>query len=51
MKKMAPTKGVMTNKDIWKAIKPFLTNKVFLENSGIMSRDDEKIITAEEKLV
>ena len=41
----------MTNKDIWKAIKPFLANKVSLENSGIMFRDDEKMISGEKKLV
>ena len=28
--------GVQTNKDFWKLIKPFLTNKGFLENAEIM---------------
>ena len=37
----------MTNKIFWKAIKPFLTNKSRLENSDIMLRDDEKMITDE----
>ena len=38
---------IMTNKIFWKAIKPFLTNKSRLENSDIMLRDDEKMITDE----
>ena len=43
--------GMITNKNFWKAIKPFLTNKGCLENSDIMLRDDEKMITDEKKLV
>ena len=35
----------MNNKIFWKAIKPFLTNKSGLENSDIMLRDDEEMIT------
>ena len=42
---------IITNKNFWKAIKPFLTSKVCLENSDIMLRDDEKMITDEKKLV
>ena len=43
--------GVVTNKNFWKAIKPILTNKGCLEESDIMLRDDEKMITDEKKLV
>ena len=43
--------GIIANKNFWKAIKPFLTNKGCLENSDIMLRDDEKMITDEKKLV
>ena len=43
--------GIITNENFWKAIKPFLTNKGCLENSDIMLRDDEKVITDEKKLV
>ena len=43
-------KGIITNKNIWKAIKPFLTNKVCLENSGIMLTDDEKMVSDEKNL-
>ena len=42
---------IITNKNFWKAIKPFLTNKSCLENNDIMLRDDEKMITDEKKLV
>ena len=34
--------GVQTNKDFWKLIKPFLTNKGFLENAEIMLTEKEK---------
>ena len=34
--------GVQTNKDFWKLIKPFLTNKGFLENAEIMLNEKEK---------
>ena len=43
--------GIITNKNFWKVIKPFLTNKGCLENRDIMLRDDEKMITDEKKLV
>ena len=43
--------GIITNKSFWKAIKPFRTNIGCLENSDIMLRDDEKMITNEEKVV
>ena len=34
--------GVQTNTDVWKLIKPFLTNKGFLENAEIMLNEKEK---------
>ena len=34
--------GVQTNTDVWKLIKPFLTNKGFLENAEIMLTEKEK---------
>ena len=43
--------GIITNRNFWKAIKPFCKNKGCLENSYIMLRDDEKMITDEKKLV
>ena len=43
------TSNGITNKNFWKAIKPFLTNKGCLENNGILLRDDEKMITDELK--
>ena len=43
--------GIITNKNFWKAIKPFLTNKGCLENSDIMLRDEEKIVTDDKNLV
>ena len=45
------TLQVITNKNFWKAIKPFLTNKDCLEKSDIVLRDDEKMITDEKKSV
>ena len=41
----------ITNKNFWKAIKPFMTNKGFFENSDVMLKDDEKMITTEKKLL
>ena len=43
--------GVETNKDFWKLIKPYLTNKGFLENIEIMLTEKDKIVTEERKLV
>ena len=45
------TNRIMTNKNFWKAIKPFLTNNGCLEKSDIMLRDDEKMIIDEKILV
>ena len=41
----------MTNREFWKTMKPFLTNKVCLDNSDIMLRDDNEIITDDKHLV
>ena len=43
--------GVQTNKDFWKLIEPFLTNKRFLENVEIMLAEKDKIVTEEIELV
>ena len=42
---------VRTNKDFWKLIKPFLTNKGFLENAEIMLAEKDNIVTEEKELV
>ena len=39
------SKGIMTNKPIWKNMKPFLTNKGCLENNDIILLDGEEMIT------
>ena len=39
--------GVQSNKDFWKLIKSFLTNKGFLENAEIMWNENDKIVTEE----
>ena len=43
--------GVQTNKDFWKLIKPYLTNKGFLENLEIMLTENNKIVTEEKEPV
>ena len=43
--------GVQTYKDFWKLIKPFLTNKRFLENAEIMLAEKDNIVTEEKELV
>ena len=45
------SKRIITNKNFWKAIKHFLTNKCCFENSDIMLGDDQKKITYVKKLV
>ena len=42
---------VQSNRDSWKLIKPFLTNKGFLENAEIMLTEKDKIVTEEKALV
>ena len=39
------SKGIMTNKQFWKTMKPFLTNKVCLEINVIILLDGEEMIT------
>ena len=38
------SKGIMTDKQFWKAMKPFLTNKGCLENNNIILLDGEVMI-------
>ena len=40
----------MTNKEFWKTIKPFLTNKGCLENSDIMLINDDEMIADDKTL-
>ena len=40
-------RGITTNKNFWAFIKPFLTNKEFLENEDITLIEGNKIITNE----
>ena len=42
--------GIITNKNFWTFIKPFLTNKGFLENKDITLIEGNKIITSERQL-
>ena len=42
--------GVMTNKDFWKLVKPFLTNKGGLSGNDILLVKDDKIITEDREL-
>ena len=44
------SKGIVTNKEFWKTIKPFLTNKGCLENSDIMLINDDEMVTDDETL-
>ena len=37
--------GIMTNKQFWKTMKPFLTNKGCLENNDFVLLDGEEMIT------
>ena len=43
--------GVVTNKNFWKTMKPFLTNKGNLENPEIMLQDKGNIASDESVLV
>ena len=44
------SKGIVTNKEFWKTIKPFLTNKGCLENSDIMLINDDEMVTDDKTL-
>ena len=43
------SKGIVTNREFWKAMKPFLTNKGCLDNCDIMLRGDNKMITDDKR--
>ena len=43
--------GIVTNKNFWKTMKPFLTNKGNLENPEIMLQDKRNIVSDESVLV
>ena len=43
-------RGITINKSFWTFIKPFLTNKGFLENSGITLIEENKVITSKREL-
>ena len=42
--------GTSTNKEFWKTIKPFLTNKGFLSGNELRLKENEEVIT-EEKIL
>ena len=42
--------GIITDKNFWTFIKPFLENKGFLENKDITLIEGNKIITSEREL-
>ena len=42
--------GIITNKNFWTFIKPFLTNKAFLENNDRTRIKENKVITSEREL-
>ena len=42
--------GIMTNKNFWQTVKPFITNKNTLTNNTIMLNHSGSIITEEEKI-
>ena len=44
------SKAIVTNKEIWKTIRPFLTNKGCLKNSDIMLMNDDEMVTDDETL-
>ena len=39
------SKRIVTNKEFWKTIRPFLTSKGYLENSDIMLINDDEMVT------
>ena len=44
------SKGIVTNKEFWKTIRPFLTNKGCLENSDIMLINDDEMVADDKTL-
>ena len=43
------SKGIVTNKEFRKTIKPFLTNNCCLENSDIILINDDEMVTDDKK--
>ena len=43
-------KGIVTNKEFWKTIRHFLTNKGCLENSDIILINDDEMVTDDKTL-
>ena len=48
--KKVTKKGLTTNNSFWRFMKPFLTNKGFIGNSGITLNHKNKIIPDEKQL-
>ena len=44
------SKDIVTSRERWKTIKPYLTNKRWLDNSDIMLRGDNKMIPDDKRL-
>ena len=44
-------KGIISNKDFWYFVKPFLTNTSFIDSTDITLKLDNEIITEKTKLV
>ena len=44
------SKGTMVNREFWKTMKPFHTNKDCSDNSDIMLRGDNEMITDDKRL-
>ena len=44
------SKGIVTNREFWKTMKPLLTNKGCLDNCDIMLRGDNKMIADDKRL-
>ena len=44
------SKGIVTNREFWKTMKPFFTNKGCLDNCDIILRDDKKMISDDKRL-
>ena len=44
------SKGIVTNREFWKTMKPFLTYKGCLNNSDIMLRSDNEMMTDDNRL-
>ena len=49
-KYLITSKGIVTHKEFWKMIGPFLTNKACVENSDIMLINDDEMVTDDKTL-